>query len=260
MRWPVARLNDLMVPGMIDCDMTDFMIDYMLRGTSEDELMFGHVSSLGCKSIQETGSGCHLSVFGKHKTLTKNEIIFMPILVNDVQWVLVVLVHIHEDTMFLGKEKNKCVLCFDPNQNHGENAWSVDVTSSEQQKSIHQNLLKWLNNSTTTKHTEDNLPLIPVFDKRHTCKNNAEVFSSIPTQNERDVWNSGVYVLHYVHAISVNYTLWRSKLIFNGPFVDSIYHQKSAFRRNEKPQEFAATWRHQVAALMVTLDKLCTSR
>jgi len=165
----LKELNDLMVPGYINDNVMDFMVDYMLRGKNDEDMIYGRISSLHYQAIGNPKTKSYPSCFGKDNWQFKNEIIFMPILVNKNHWVLVAMLNIFSGPKIVGKQFSKCLLYFDPLQKHRDPTWSNHCEDTRIRAEVHRNLLRWLNHERPKElkdeYTELNLPLICEFTK-----------------------------------------------------------------------------------------------
>ena len=81
------------------------------------------------------------------------------------------------------------------------------------------------------------------------------MLESIPTQKPGDNWNCGAYVLYYVFATASNYSQWRMKPYIKCAFHEFTHHDRTSFTMITGCETYATNLRHQICALVITLNK-----
>ena len=134
--------NNLVPPYWLKDDLLDFMITYLFRGTSNSDSDFSHLPCSFYQSSSFRQQGRKISQ--RNVNILKRDLIFQPINIKEMHWVLAVIV---KPTTLLATEcKNEaCILYVDPQHPHLSSDEAKMRIAFNDRSKIHTSLLQWLN-------------------------------------------------------------------------------------------------------------------
>ena len=137
-----SGFNNLVPPYWLKDDLLDFMITYLFRGTSNSDSDFSHLPCSFYQSSSFRQQGRKISQ--RNVNILKRDLIFQPINIKEMHWVLAVIV---KPTTLLATEcKNEaCILYVDPQHPHLSSDEAKMRIAFNDRSKIHTSLLQWLN-------------------------------------------------------------------------------------------------------------------
>ena len=202
------EFDRLVQPGWLNDNLLDFLFRYLLRGICPDDLIYGIV---GCSKYQWIRDIKHIKQckgkkrWSKTSNVLNNELTFMPLNINDNHWVLAVLFLPKLVATRQAMDKGlSCILYFDPMNKHLSPDPEVVINGILERKTIHDNLLRWLN---WELGDENN----PIFDCQTFPLLYAFANDKWPTQPNDNWYDCGCYVFHFGYGVARWYDGWRCK-------------------------------------------------
>ena len=228
--------DSLQPPTWVTDRIIDFMLAYLLRGTSPNDRIFGFIP---CATYtwaifySKTIAGERST--GSIEDLQK-EILFWVVNLNGNHWVLVVLVGVmNVENVHNGPPS--CMLYFDPMNKER------DIICKEE-RSVYKIVLLWLN----YRLGDGDQVYTPL-----TFPMTSNLCYDRPYQRKGDLYNCGIYVFHYAFTFALWYDEWRllSKIPRHWEFWDEFCEQ--AQFADSTDYDLPIRLRQQFSAVIYTL-------
>ena len=254
-------------PRWLNDSLLDFLFRYLLRGTCSDDLIYGLVGCSKYHWIKDTKDKkpCKRNNIqdikdekqfkGKKRwsstrNVLNNELIFMPLHVNENHWVLAVLMQPKlVTTRKITDKGSSCILYLDPLSKHLSANPTVVRSGLLERKLVHDNLLWWLNfelgDDNNSVFDCKTFPLLYVFTN-----------DKWPTQHHKNGYDCGCYVFHFGYVIARWYNGWRCRKTCTSD--NEIETLTTSIENNsfiDNSRDLAFELRHQISSLIHSLDE-----